>query len=154
MVLAGMSAYSRPRMSRCRFGLFEFDLLTGELRREGEIVKLPPQPTRVLTLLLERPGDLVLREQLRDRIWGHDTFVDFERGLNFCILQVRAALGDVPENPRFVQTVPRRATGSLRLSRPAPAPCRPAHRKQRHLPSKRRPRPKRQLWHADTCPRG
>ena len=93
---------------RCRFGLFEFDPRTGELTREGRSVKLAPQPARVLARLLEPPGELVLRDELRDLLWGHDTFVDFERGLNFCILQVRTALGDNSDNPRFVQTVPRK----------------------------------------------
>ena len=93
---------------RSRFGLFEFDPRTGELRREGEIVKLSPQPARVLALLLAKPGEVVLREELRKELWGAETFVDFERGMNFCILQVRTALGDASENPRFVQTVPRK----------------------------------------------
>lgn len=93
---------------RLRFGVFEFDDHTGELRREGHLVKLPPQPGRVLALLVARAGQVVLREELRTHIWGNETFVDFERGLNFCILQVRTALGDSSENPRFVQTVPRK----------------------------------------------
>ena len=93
---------------RCRFGLFDFDDRTGELRREGQIVKLSPQPARVLALLLERRGEVVLREDLRAHLWGGDTFVDFERGLNFCILQVRSALGDSADSPRFIQTVPRK----------------------------------------------
>ena len=93
---------------RVHFGLFEFDFRTGELRREGEIVKLPPQPARVLALLVAKPGEVVLREELRTHLWGDETFVDFERGLNFCILQVRSALGDSSDNPRFVQTVPRK----------------------------------------------
>jgi TolB-like protein/DNA-binding winged helix-turn-helix (wHTH) protein/Flp pilus assembly protein TadD len=95
-------------MSRWGFGLFEFDSVSGELRREGEIVRLQPQPAKVLRLLLEHPGELVAREQLKKHIWGNDTFVDFERGLNFCVLQVRTALRDVSDNPRFVQTVPRK----------------------------------------------
>lgn len=107
-------------MRRCRFGLFEFDLSTGELRREGEIVKLAPQPTKVLGLLLERPGDLVTRDQLKSHVWGDETFVDFERGLNFCIQQVRAALGDTSDNPRFVQTVPRKG---YRFIAPAAVPA-------------------------------
>jgi TolB-like protein/DNA-binding winged helix-turn-helix (wHTH) protein len=93
---------------RCRFGLYDFDFRTGELRREGDIVKLAPQPARVLALLLAKPGEVVLRDELRAHLWGDETFVDFERGLNFCILQVRNALGDSSENPRFIQTVPRR----------------------------------------------
>ena len=61
----------------------------------------------MLALLLARPGEVVLREEFREHLWGSDTFVDFERGLNFCILQVRTALADSSDNPRFVQTVPR-----------------------------------------------
>jgi DNA-binding winged helix-turn-helix (wHTH) protein/TolB-like protein len=95
-------------MRRCRFGVFEFDLDSGELRRDGVVVKLAPQPTRVLRLLLEQPGELVLRDSLKAHVWGDETFVDFERGLNFCILQVRGALGDTSDNPCFVQTIPRR----------------------------------------------
>jgi TolB-like protein/DNA-binding winged helix-turn-helix (wHTH) protein len=106
-------AISTPRepagaAGRCRFGLFEFEFRSGELRRDGQTVKLSPQPARVLALLLARPGEVVLREELRSHLWGDDTFVDFERGLNFCILQVRGALGDSSDNPRFVQTVPRK----------------------------------------------
>ena len=115
---------------RCRFGLFEFDFGSGELRKDGIAVKLPPQPSRVLALLLARPGDVVLREELRRLLWGEDTFVDFERGLNFCILQVRGALGDSSENPRFVQTIPRKGyrfiapltvVGSISSTETAPA---------------------------------
>ncbi len=95
-------------MAKYRFGIFEFDDRAGELRRDGQLVRLQPQPSRVLSLLLARPGEVILREELRDHLWGGDTFVDFERGLNFCILQVRAALGDSSDNPRFVQTVPRK----------------------------------------------
>jgi TolB-like protein/DNA-binding winged helix-turn-helix (wHTH) protein len=93
---------------RYRFGTFELDARTGELRREGEPVKLQPQPARVLTLLVSHHGEIVLRDDLKTHLWGQDTFVDFERGLNFCILQVRTALRDTSENPRFVQTVPRK----------------------------------------------
>lgn len=94
--------------SRVRFGLFEFDPATGELVREGTPVRLPPQPARVLALLFERPGEIVSREDLRRHIWGSETFVDFERGLNFCIAQIRSALGDSADSPRYVETVPKR----------------------------------------------
>ena len=93
---------------RVSFGLFDFDGERGELRRDGVVVKLAPQPARVLGLLISRPGELVSRDELRRELWGEDTFVDFERGLNFCITQARAALGDASDNPRFIQTVPRR----------------------------------------------
>jgi TolB-like protein/DNA-binding winged helix-turn-helix (wHTH) protein/Tfp pilus assembly protein PilF len=94
--------------TRRTFGPFELDLRSGELRRDGIAVRLQPQPFRVLAMLVERPGDLVTREELKKALWGEDTYVDFERGLNFCINQVRAALGDSAAAPRFVQTLPRR----------------------------------------------
>jgi DNA-binding winged helix-turn-helix (wHTH) protein len=94
--------------SRVRFGLFQFDPATGELSREGTPIRLQPQPARVLALLLERPGELVSREDLRRHVWGNETFVDFERGLNFCIAQIRSALGDSADSPRYVETVPKR----------------------------------------------
>jgi DNA-binding winged helix-turn-helix (wHTH) protein/TolB-like protein len=96
-------------MASCvRFGLFEFDPASGELTREGTPIRLQPQPARVLAVLLERPGEIVSRDDLRDRIWGTETFVDFERGLNFCIAQIRSALGDAADSPRYVETVPKR----------------------------------------------
>jgi len=93
---------------RVRFGAFDFDTTTGELRREGHVIKLQPQPARVLALLVAGAGDVVTRETLRDAVWGGDTFVDFDRGLNFCIAQIRSALGDTPETPRFIRTLPKR----------------------------------------------
>jgi len=93
---------------RVRFGLFEFDVATRELRREGALVRLQPQPAEVLAVLVGRAGEVVSREALRDAIWGGDTFVDFDRGLNFCIAQIRAALGDTVDSPRFVRTLPKR----------------------------------------------
>ena len=91
-----------------RFGVFELDVTSAELRREGLPVKLQPQPVKVLTLLAEKAGSVVTREDLQAAVWGDSTFVDFDRGLNFCVLQIRNALGDDADNPRFVQTVPRR----------------------------------------------
>jgi DNA-binding winged helix-turn-helix (wHTH) protein/TolB-like protein len=91
-----------------RFGLFEFDPATGELTREGIPVRLQPQPARVLALLIEQAGETVSRETLRRAVWADGTFVDFERGLNFCIAQIRGALGDAADSPRFVETLPRR----------------------------------------------
>jgi len=95
-------------MAPARFGLFEFDTATGALSREGVPVRLQPQPARVLTLLVERAGETVTREELRAAVWGEATFVDFERGLNFCVAQIRSALGDSAESPRFIETLPRR----------------------------------------------
>jgi DNA-binding winged helix-turn-helix (wHTH) protein/TolB-like protein len=91
-----------------RFGDFEFDPLAGELRRGGKTTRLEPQPSRVLAVLVERAGAVVSREQLQQRVWSGDTFVDFERGLNYCIAQIRAALEDSASEPRFVETLPRR----------------------------------------------
>lgn len=91
-----------------RFGVFDFDAATGELRRDGVPVRLQPQPARVLSLLVARAGELVTRDELRQNVWGDETFVDFERGLNFCIAQIRSALGDSADAPRFVETLPRR----------------------------------------------
>jgi len=101
-----------------RFEEFELDVRAGELRRGGAPVKLQPQPFTVLALLVERAGDLVLRDELKRALWGEETYVDFERGLNFCVNQVRAALGDSAEAPRFVQTVPRRGYRFIARVRP------------------------------------
>jgi DNA-binding winged helix-turn-helix (wHTH) protein/TolB-like protein len=91
-----------------RFGLFELDPATGDLRREGRPVRLQPQPARVLALLVSRAGEVVSREELRQQIWNDGTFVDFERGLNFCISQIRTALNDSADSPRFIETLPKR----------------------------------------------
>jgi DNA-binding winged helix-turn-helix (wHTH) protein/TolB-like protein len=91
-----------------RFGEFEFDRVSGELRRGGAQVRLEPQPALVLAVLIEHAGDVVTRADLQQRVWGGDTFVDFEHGLNYCIAQIRTALGDSAAAPRFVETLPRR----------------------------------------------
>jgi DNA-binding winged helix-turn-helix (wHTH) protein/TolB-like protein len=91
-----------------RFGVFEFDPESHELRRAGRLVALEPQPARALGRLIASAGAVVSRDDLKDAIWGRDTHVDFDRGLAYCLSQVRAALGDSAENPRFVQTLPRR----------------------------------------------
>ena len=97
-----------PPLSVLYFGLFEVDLRSGELRKQGVRIKLQEQPFHVLTLLLQRPGDLVTREELRLQIWQSDTFVDFDNGLNTSINKLREALGDSADNPRFIETLPRR----------------------------------------------
>ena len=91
-----------------KFGVFEFDETTKELRKNGRAAAIEPQPARALALLLSRAGEVVTREELRGGVWDQDTHVDFERGLAYCISQVRAALGDSGDNPRFVQTIPKR----------------------------------------------
>ena len=90
------------------FGEFAAHLRSAELFRSGAPVKLQLQPFCVLSALLRRPGELVTREELRREVWGDHTAVDFEHGLNFCIKQVRAALGDNANHPSFVETLPRR----------------------------------------------
>jgi DNA-binding winged helix-turn-helix (wHTH) protein/Tol biopolymer transport system component len=94
--------------SSVRFGLFEADLQSGELSRQGTKVRLQEQPFQILTLLLEKPGEIVTREELRARLWPADTFVDFDHGLNAGIKRLRDALGDSAENPRFIETLARR----------------------------------------------
>lgn len=93
---------------RLRFGIFEFDRATRELRRDGVPVRLQAQPAQVLAVLLANAGLVVSREDLRQAVWGAETFVDFERGLNFCVAQIRSALGDSAESPRFIRTLPKR----------------------------------------------
>jgi DNA-binding winged helix-turn-helix (wHTH) protein/tetratricopeptide (TPR) repeat protein len=91
-----------------RFGAFELAPDTGELRRQGAPVKLPPQPFKVLEILARGGGRVVTRTEIRDRVWSGDTFVDFDQGLNFCIRQIREVLGDTADAPRFIETLPRR----------------------------------------------
>ncbi len=91
-----------------RFGCFEVDLEGRRLTKSGIRIKLQGQPFQVLTLLLERPGQLVTRDEIRQKLWTGDTFVEFDDGLNTAVGKLRAALGDPAENPRFVETVPRR----------------------------------------------
>lgn len=91
-----------------KFGTFEVDLRTGELRKQGKRVRVQDQPFQVLAVLLHRPGDVVTREELRSQIWPQDTFVDFDNSLNTAINKLREALGDSADNPRFIETLPRR----------------------------------------------
>src|ERR1700683_3478634 len=123
---------------RFRFGVFEADLRTGELTKLGKRVRLQEQPFQLLAMLLEKPGELVIREELRERLWP-ETIVDFDHGLNKAISKIREAIGDSAENPRFIETVasrgyrfladvavvqggqPQTATGDLAAGREAPA---------------------------------
>lgn len=94
--------------SRLRFGRFELDLRRGELQRSGVAVHLPPQPLKLLILLASRPGELVSREEIRAQLWGSETFVDFEQGVNHCIRTIRAVLADGARSPLYIETLPRR----------------------------------------------
>src|SRR5687768_2595527 len=93
---------------RVTFGVFEFDPVSGELSRSGRPVRFQRQPALMLAALVDQPGEIVTRETLQAAIWGSETHVDFERGLNFCAAQIRSALGDSAASPRFLETVPRR----------------------------------------------
>jgi DNA-binding winged helix-turn-helix (wHTH) protein len=92
--------------SMIRFGAFEADLQAGELRKHGLKIKLQDQPFQILALLLERPGQVVSREELHKKLWAEDTFVDFDRGLNRAINRLREALNDSADSPRFVENHP------------------------------------------------
>jgi TolB-like protein/DNA-binding winged helix-turn-helix (wHTH) protein/Flp pilus assembly protein TadD len=100
-----MAELKRPPI---RFGIFEVDLQAGELRRQGVKVKLQQQPFQILAMLLECPGEVVTREEVQKRLWPTDTFVDFDRGLNRATNRLRESLGDEADNPRFIETLPRR----------------------------------------------
>src|SRR3954464_13273826 len=99
LVMAGM---------RFKSGPFEVYSETGEVTRDGTQLKLRPQAFKVLCILMERPGELVTREELAKQLWGEDTFVDFDQGLNFCVREVRKHLGDGAEEPKYIETLPRR----------------------------------------------
>ena len=103
-----MSEAHVPSRQVVRFGAFELDLRVGELRKAGVRVNLQEQPFKVLECLVERPGELVTREELRQRLWQDDTFVDFEHGVNAAVKRLRETLGDSAETPRFIETLPRR----------------------------------------------
>ncbi len=91
-----------------RFGPFELDSQAQQLRRAGAVVRIQPQPFKVLSVLVWRAGQIVTREELRQELWGNETFVDFEQGLNYCIRQIRTVLGDEAQTPHYVETLPRR----------------------------------------------
>jgi DNA-binding winged helix-turn-helix (wHTH) protein len=99
---------SPERTRPIRFGVFEVDLKAGELRKNGLKIKLHEQAFQILSLLLERAGEVVTREELRQRLWSADTFVDFDHSLNAAIKKLRQALGDSADSPRFVETLARR----------------------------------------------
>src|SRR5262249_11229520 len=91
-----------------RFGVFELDPTLRELRKSGSLVKLQSQQLQLLALLAERPGEVVSREEIRQALWDSQTFVDFDQSINFCVNKVREALGDNPQSPQYIETVPRK----------------------------------------------
>jgi DNA-binding winged helix-turn-helix (wHTH) protein len=119
-----------PAPQRLQFGPFEFDVAAGELYRLGRRVRLQEQPRQVLAALLERPGEIATREELRERLWTTDTFVDFEHGLNTAIKKVRQALGDSAEAPEFIETLARRGYRFIAPVVPANATPTPAESPQ------------------------
>jgi DNA-binding winged helix-turn-helix (wHTH) protein len=107
-----------------RFGVFELNPRAGELRKQGMKVRLQGQPVEILVMLLERPGEIVSREELQKNLWAADTFVDFEQGLNNAMKRLRVALDDNADTPRFIETLPRRGyrfIGSVTSAGPVPA---------------------------------
>ena len=103
-----------------RFGLFELDLAAGELRKQGRKIKLQDQPFQVLELLVNRPGAVVTREEMQKALWPADTFVEFDQGLNTAIKKIRLALGDSADNPRFIETIPRKGYRFIAPVEPGP----------------------------------
>jgi Tol biopolymer transport system component/DNA-binding winged helix-turn-helix (wHTH) protein len=101
-------ALEQAKATPLRFSSFEVDLRAGELRKNGLKIKLQDQPFQILALLLEKPGEVVTREELRERLWPADTFVDFDHSLNSAVKKLRQALSDDPDTPRFIETIPRR----------------------------------------------
>jgi DNA-binding winged helix-turn-helix (wHTH) protein len=107
-MLDSEGVHQSSQSSVIRFAEYEADLRSGELRRQGHRLRLQEKPFQVLAALLSRPGELVTREELRQSLWPADTFVDFEHGLNTAVNKVREALRDSANNPRFIETLPRR----------------------------------------------
>lgn len=138
---------------RHRFGDFEADVHTGELWKHGEPVRIQDLPFRLLVALLERPGQLVTRAELGQSLWGSDTFVDFEAGLNTAVAKLREALGDDAEMPRFIETVPKRGyrfvgslgDGPLPVENSGDAIARPSPARSPEFPPGRGPSPRRLL---------
>lgn len=91
-----------------RFGLFELNVTTEELRKSGTLIRLAPQPLKLLAMLARRSGQVVTREEIQQSLWGNETYVDFEQGMNHCIKQIRTALCDSADSPVYIETVPRR----------------------------------------------
>jgi len=113
---------STPASNRLRFDSFELDLRSGELWKHGTRLRLQDQPFQVLRVLLERRGEIVTREELKQTLWPADTFVDFNDGLNTAVKKIRDLLGDSPEHPRYIETIPKRGyrfVGHAALAFPA-----------------------------------
>ncbi len=125
-----MSQETNRSVQPISFGVFELDLRAGELRKQGLKVRLQEKPFQVLALLLERPGELVTREELQKKLWPGDTFVDFDHSMNTAVNKLREALGDSAESPRFIETLPKRGYRFIAPVQPSAqsAAPRPRHR--------------------------
>src|SRR5580658_5062336 len=138
----------RPAGRIVRFGSFEADFQEGKLTKAGVRIHLQEQPLQILALLLERPGQIVTREEIRQKLWSRDTFVEFDDALNTAVRKLRAALNDSADNPRFLETVPRRgyrfiapvaSTPELQTAAPTVAPTAvPIAVRMKHRASRRR----------------
>jgi len=106
-----------------RFGPFELDLSTAELRNNGATSKLAEQPFQILAELVQHPGEVVTRDELRQRLWHSDTFVDFEYGLNAAVKRLREVLGDSADSPRYIETIPRRGYRFIAAVTESPLPA-------------------------------
>ena len=124
--MSGSALNPRTNQNVVRFGLFELDLRTGELRKSGIRIKLQEQPFQILAMLLEHPSEIVTREDLQKRLWPQDTFVDFDLSLNSAVKKLRLALGDDSEHPRFIETLYRRGYRFIGQTNGAPAVEEPA----------------------------
>src|SRR5215468_7842603 len=112
-----------------RFGTYEVSLQSGEVRKAGIKIKVQQQPLKLLDILLERPGEVVTREELRGRIWPDASFGDFDQAVNIAVAKLRSALGDSAENPRFIETLPKRGyrfIGDVTVVEPDPPQPSPA----------------------------
>jgi len=137
-----MAVTNAKELPAIRFGTFEVDLRAGELRRNGSRIRLQEQPFQILLALIERPGEVVTREELQKKLWPADTFVDFDHSLNAAIRRLRDALGDSAENPRFVETVARRGYRFIAPVNGIATPAEPPKVDTAPVPSRRR----RWLW--------
>lgn len=133
---------------RVRFGIFEMDFASGELLKGGRLVRLPPQPFRLLEMLVRRPGQVVTREEIKEQLWNDGTVVDFDQGLNSCIYTIRGVLSDDAEVPRYVETLPRRGYRWV-----GPVEAVPGARAALHLVTPGEPAPHREAPEERVLPR-
>ncbi len=130
-----------PAPTRIRFDAFELDVTSGELRKAGILLKIQPQPFRVLLLLIERAGQVVTREEIQRCLWTESTFVDFEHGINFSINQIRSTLADNAEKPCYIETLPRRGYRFIgTVEQPPSVNITVLKRRQEALPEEAAPR--------------